>query len=298
VLFRSWNAQARIHDDFCPHGNWLFLPWHRAYLLYFENICRELTGVADFALPYWNWTAQPKIPSAFWGPNNALANSTRQAKPNSIARPSSVGAPVIAGIMNETNFGAFASGSIPLNVDQRTGASYGLLEGTPHNYIHGFVGGDMLTLMSPLDPLFWCHHNNVERLWVKWNLDGNPNTNDPDWHDRVFTEFASRNGSPVTISVSDTLFWPHFAYRYDDQPVFLVERGDGGPREQQASDARARELFQEGADVRLDVMERVRLAQSVGVALDDPLTLSPDVRIPTPAENAVEGVEQIGRAHV
>ena len=50
-----------------PHGNWFFLPWHRAYLLYFEQIRRELTGEASFALPYWNWTCQRQIPAPFLG---------------------------------------------------------------------------------------------------------------------------------------------------------------------------------------------------------------------------------------
>ena len=29
---RNWTKQAEIHQNFCPHGNWYFLPWHRAYL--------------------------------------------------------------------------------------------------------------------------------------------------------------------------------------------------------------------------------------------------------------------------
>ena len=44
---RNWNRQAQIHFDLCPHSNWFFLPWHRAYLLYFEQICCELTGNDD-----------------------------------------------------------------------------------------------------------------------------------------------------------------------------------------------------------------------------------------------------------
>ena len=63
---RNWNNQAKIHNDHCPHGNWLFLPWHRCYLLYFERICRKLSGMKDFALPYWNWTTSPSIPTPFW----------------------------------------------------------------------------------------------------------------------------------------------------------------------------------------------------------------------------------------
>ena len=38
----SWANFAAIHGgdaDFnlCPHGNWYFLPWHRAYLLMYER---------------------------------------------------------------------------------------------------------------------------------------------------------------------------------------------------------------------------------------------------------------------
>src|SRR5687767_6391910 len=40
---RNWNAQAEIHNEWCTHRNWLFLPWHRVYLWFFEEICRELT---------------------------------------------------------------------------------------------------------------------------------------------------------------------------------------------------------------------------------------------------------------
>lgn len=63
---RNWYRQGIIHLLDCPHANWWFLPWHRAYLGWFEQICRELTGREDFALPYWDWTASPEIPSAFF----------------------------------------------------------------------------------------------------------------------------------------------------------------------------------------------------------------------------------------
>ncbi|MFN2595803.1 MAG: tyrosinase family protein, partial [Pyrinomonadaceae bacterium] len=69
---RGWEQQARIHLNFCPHSNWFFLPWHRAYLHYFEQICRAASGWADFTLPYWDWTTSPNIPAQFWGANNPL----------------------------------------------------------------------------------------------------------------------------------------------------------------------------------------------------------------------------------
>ena len=73
---RHWENIARLHFDACPHSNWWFLPWHRGYLRSLEGVCRTILGDESFALPYWDWTAQPTIPSAFfqitedqsWGP--------------------------------------------------------------------------------------------------------------------------------------------------------------------------------------------------------------------------------------
>src|SRR5689334_15310234 len=62
---RNWTRFADIHRNFCPHGNWYFLPWHRAYIASFEAICQELSGKRDFALPYWNWTADRQFPAVF-----------------------------------------------------------------------------------------------------------------------------------------------------------------------------------------------------------------------------------------
>src|SRR5207245_1541515 len=49
---RSWQSQWNIHTANCPHGNWWFLPWHRAYLHYFELCCRDVLQDASFSLPY------------------------------------------------------------------------------------------------------------------------------------------------------------------------------------------------------------------------------------------------------
>src|SRR5215203_5692391 len=33
---RNWANVAGVHSSTCPHGNWFFLPWHRAYLMSIE----------------------------------------------------------------------------------------------------------------------------------------------------------------------------------------------------------------------------------------------------------------------
>ena len=57
---RNWYRYALIHTLDCPHGNWWFLPWHRAYLLDFE---RELQRIdPEVSLPYWRFDrAAPKV---------------------------------------------------------------------------------------------------------------------------------------------------------------------------------------------------------------------------------------------
>ena len=283
---RNWNRQARIHNDFCPHGNWLFLPWHRCYLLYFERICRKLSGLEDFALPYWNWSQSPQIPAAFWGGSlDPLFDATRWATPNDIADASSVGPLVLESILTEPNFLLFASGSIPPSADQRTSSSYGPLEGTPHNYIHPFVGGNMAGYMSPLDPVFWLHHNMVERVWVHWNLvRSHPNTDDRAWLDREFTEFCDENGDPVTISVALSLLFPILSYRYDDEGDGLPPNPDAADPSQEERDrgmwmllndeSRAArdentERAQRDAHIELEVLQRLGVTS-------DPLNLSSD----------------------
>jgi hypothetical protein len=63
---RNFYRNAFVHTLDCPHGNWWFLPWHRGYLGWWEQTLRSLSGNTSFAFPYWDWTAEPFVPDAFW----------------------------------------------------------------------------------------------------------------------------------------------------------------------------------------------------------------------------------------
>ncbi len=258
---RNWTKQAEIHQNHCPHGNWWFLPWHRAYLFYFESICRKLSGNKDFALPYWNWTSSPSIPAPFWGSGNPLLDTTRVATQSSVADSSMVGPAKIMEILNLTNFFLFASKAA---TTQRQNAGYGMLEGTPHNYIHGFVCGDMCAYMSPLDPVFWCHHNVIDCLWVDWNINrGNPNTDDANWANFEFTDFVDENGNPVSVKTIITVLYPIFSYQYEPcGPTMMSPK---------ISDKRLlEEWLRKGAPAKLEFVKRFELRQSVSAELSKP----------------------------
>jgi tyrosinase len=258
---RNWNAQAQIHFDHCPHGNWFFLPWHRAYLLYFEQICRTLTGEKSFALPYWNWTCQRQLPAPFLGDaSNALFSTGRSGVPPAALDNSVVGPALMDTILDEPNFNLFASSPAPT---LRPPVGYGTLEGTPHNTVHGFVGGIMNGFQSPRDPIFWMHHNMIERVWWEWNgVRGNANTNDPVWNNlSLGGMFADSNGAVIdNVTVGLLNLAPLLSYRFDSDPFTscgLVVRPWVI-----ADQVALRKLLQEGGTVRL---HRVKtLARSEG----------------------------------
>jgi tyrosinase len=255
---RNWTKQANIHFTSCPHSNWFFLPWHRAYLLYFERICRKLANDDSFALPYWNWTTHPAVPDVFWDQASPLYDGTRQITQADQADPSWVGAPVIESILAEPSFILFASDK-PQGSQFHFpgGAGTGMLEGTPHNNIHNWVGGDMSQFTSPLDAVFWTHHNILDCLWVEWNINrGNANTNDPTWTDRQFTDFVDEDGNPVTISVATTVLLPFFTYQFE--PCAPGQ----GQAQAKMERAQLERFLRAGAPAKLELLQRFELARA------------------------------------
>ncbi len=51
---RSFDYWARIHASSCQHGWEQFLPWHRLYLYFFEQMLQDFDS--DITLPYWAWS--------------------------------------------------------------------------------------------------------------------------------------------------------------------------------------------------------------------------------------------------
>ena len=216
---RNWNRFAAIHQQFCPHGNWYFLPWHRAYLVSLERICRDLSGKRDFALPYWDWSLDRQLPAAF-------TTGTPQTNPLNHRRPGSLtitddmtGPAVISRIMNSPDFEAFGSSRPRGQNDasarwQRRMGAKTELEFNPHDGIHQTVGGDMAQVATASrDPIFYLHHANVDRLWSAWNTRGNENSGEAMWRNFAF----NRNFPQWDVAVSDLLSTGQLGYRYDNE---------------------------------------------------------------------------------
>jgi len=205
----------------CQHGSWFFLPWHRMYLFDFERIVAAavtaLGGPADWSLPYWNYSdvANPNgrlLPPAFIEPNlpDGTPNSLRVEKRDYTATGNVdvSAADVDLSCLEDTVFAGAGNGATGGFGGQITGFSHngsgpGGLERTPHGTVHGSVGGFMGRFETAgLDPIFWLHHANIDRLWEVWRQRSPLTHTDPSeaaWLNATGTtfEFHDENGTIV-----------------------------------------------------------------------------------------------------
>jgi tyrosinase len=228
----------------CQHQSWFFLPWHRGYVASFEAVVAktivELGGPADWALPYWNYserlTANPKarlMPPDFFqrhlpdGSNNDLW-SKRAAVSNGdfnltgdVVTLAALQIQKFAARPGVPGFGG------PVTGFHTGGGNSGALENLPHNRIHGLIGGDSGFMSFPstaaLDPIFWLHHCNIDRLWEVWRNQGPQfrNPTEAQWLTAVSFNMHDGNGQPFTYTSRDMLDTTRVmhGYRYDTVPV-------------------------------------------------------------------------------
>lgn len=236
--------------DQCQHGSWHFLPWHRGYLIAFEAIIRDAVvkadGPSDWALPYWNYfkPGQNPLPPAFgsrdWpdgSGDNPLFVEQRYGflgdgnvvVPQNRINMDALGDPDFEGVKSggSPGFGGVDTGF------EHGGRPHGRIEQQPHDVVHGFVGGGLSPqqpgLMSVpqtagLDPIFWLHHANIDRLWEVWRR--NPATHvdptKPKWTDgpaasgeRAFI-MPMPGGTSWTYTPGEMSDLSTLGYDYDD----------------------------------------------------------------------------------
>ncbi|GAA0154148.1 hypothetical protein LIER_12216 [Lithospermum erythrorhizon] len=280
---RNFKQQANIHCVYCNfgyptgvtgddgneirlqvHHSWLFYPFHRWYLYFYERILGKLIDDPTFALPFWNWDTPcgMTMPHMFTTKNSPLdpdnaskPNPLYNEKRNEAHYPPAIldlgldlsGSKVVTSDIHKVcNNLALVYRSVVNNGFDAVGAlggpyyygsdlkSDGSLE-LLHNMAHIFVGKpanktgnpptygeDMGNLYSAgKEPLFYCHHGNVDRMWRIWQDLGGKNFNNKAWLDSQFF-FYDEDANPVYVTVKDCLDEKKMGYTY--QPVTLPWR--------------------------------------------------------------------------
>lgn len=257
----SWRYQAAIHDydddsealrppndplpkpaemkkywKQCQHFSWFFLPWHRWYLYYFEQMIlaaiKPLGGPADWALPYWNYsdTTNPdrlKLPPAF------IAQKMQDNTPNPLFVSNRARGNNGAAVGNDThasldclkerqytaNLPADPGYGGPKTAFNHEDGDVGALEAVPHGAMHNRVGDWMSGFSTAgLDPIFWLHHSNIDRLWVVWRKRNPQQNTDPTenaWRKMSFP-FRDAQKAAVTKKAGDAVNTVTLGYEYQD----------------------------------------------------------------------------------
>lgn len=160
------------------HGTPYFLPWHRAYLYFFEQALRDREAQAT--LTWWDWrtsaTRTSRLPPLF-------ADAQVDGAPNPL-----FDAPVASLARQEAAARGF---QMPEHTHRRVSRPDALRLPTPedierllelrdfksfsdqleaiHGQIHVWIGGTMSQIdFAAYDPVFWAHHTMVDRLWRIW----------------------------------------------------------------------------------------------------------------------------------
>jgi tyrosinase len=181
----------------------------------------KLGGPSTWALPYWNYFGPDdefNIPPAFTQQNlpDGSPNPLLVAARFGPDGDGTIYIPTAAGIEQHPNDPNFAPGRVtqdclsndiytgddantpppgfggPETGFSNSGDTSGNAENNPHNLVHVYVGssspdGQTPGLMSDpgmaaLDPIFYLHHANIDRMWAVWNSNpANANPTDSGW---------------------------------------------------------------------------------------------------------------------
>ncbi|MEU1824729.1 tyrosinase family protein [Streptomyces abikoensis] len=177
-------GQHGLPESWCLHHENRFNPWHRPYLIHFEDALRSVPGCADVTLPYWDISTP--LPDRLQHP--PFDQYVLPADPGATADPPVSGyfpyttqRYSLAGIAKRLKkYSVLAD--ITTSLAQSLWGAY-LTNGyqdfsiQAHDGGHGSIGPTMGDQnVSAFDPVFWFFHCNIDRLWLSWQTNANATT--------------------------------------------------------------------------------------------------------------------------
>lgn len=259
---RSFTQQANVHCAYCNgayhqvgfpnldyqvHGSWLFFPFHRYYLYFFEKILGKLIDDPNFAMPFWNWDSPDgmQMPAIYADTKSPLYNQLRNAnhQPPTLLDLDYNGRDIASSkqdqissnltimyrqmVSNGKTPDLFFGSPFRAGDDDENGVP-GSVENIPHGPVHIWCGDntqpnfeDMGNFYSAgRDPIFYAHHSNVDRMWSIWKTLGGRRRDltDPDWLNASFL-FYDENAQLVRVKVKDCLDTNKLGYDYQDVDI-------------------------------------------------------------------------------
>jgi tyrosinase len=196
-----------------------FLPWHRMFLYYMEQIISTVSGHPEFAMPYWNYTSSDPtqrgvLPLQFRLKDDATFSSLYRPDRTTLAN---TGQPIQK---NQTGDPMDISTAMACTSYSTVGTVQGFcraIDSGIHGRIHVLVGTSKDMGAVPFagrDPLFWVHHSSIDRMWASWNANGGVNPTTASWATKTFV-FANGSGQRVSDALKNYFDIGTLGYCYD-----------------------------------------------------------------------------------
>src|SRR5918993_2801053 len=196
---------ARVHErhfNMGIHRSSHFLPWHREFLLRFEQELKQFDARVD--IPYWDSSVDRSTSASLWD-NDFLGQFNAAWRLNRALGSATLPSP--QAVQNNQQRSSYAT-------------FWDELEVSIHNPPHRWVGGAMAQADSPRDPVFYLPHAWIDLLWATWQA-AHPNT------PFVASGPGLRLNSPLmewpNRTPADVIDHHALGYAYDIEPV------PGGP---------------------------------------------------------------------
>ncbi|RKP06010.1 hypothetical protein THASP1DRAFT_19023, partial [Thamnocephalis sphaerospora] len=223
----TYDRFANDHNKYSKtsHGIAGFLPWHRAYLREVERALQRINP--SVTLGYWDWTIDSQAPEVskvftadYYGGNGGSDGCITNGPfkdykpyyptPHCLRRKFDAGDKINAVSSPEVVNSAVQKLESYAEIRQE-------IENVMHGQVHIGIGGDMETMFSPNDPIFFAHHSFVDKIWADWQSvkpqrlrdysgitsEGNPAT-------------ANDVLEPYNVRVSDVFDTTNLCYTYGE----------------------------------------------------------------------------------
>lgn len=201
--FAETHMNAMMATVGWAHQDSVFFPWHRELLYQFEKLLQAVEPTVT--IPYWDWTREQSIANAgFPFTNDFIAGDGTDTNNDKVERvdgghppapytypfdPEAWSNTVVVTDGDGLNFFQRQFGersdapNLPGNDNVVTGVGSSFrsaidstndyltlrpMSESIHNLVHRWVGGNMLRMTSPNDPVFFMHHAQIDRMWSIW----------------------------------------------------------------------------------------------------------------------------------
>src|SRR5258708_1134362 len=243
-----------------------FFGWHRMYLYYFERVLRWAANDNTLRLPYWDYTdpANVALPSLFQNTSSVFDDAKRDPGINNGSSTLDPNSTDVNNLLPTANYFSY-------ELDSEEGF---------HGYVH-CTGGPTCPVahmgdvpVAGNDPIFYDHHDNIDRLWACWQkLHSTPGGS---WQTQKFS-FVDETGALVTKPVKDFIDTTKLGYVYENQ----------------TNCARPGTTLLKSRVAALTALQGAVLASSPGVAIKSPQTT---IDLPVPREKLAAPLAQLDTA--